>query len=143
MKEYLQRVHKLKEEIKLQQSKLQSWEEIATRTGGAGGSGGGQADAEFAVIRIIEIKVEIARLQEQLEDAEAELLHFIQMQSLNETDKAILELRYLGDKKWEEIGQVLGYTTNWILKKHSSILRKLKNCPYQSTLKHLKTPGIV
>lgn len=126
MKEYLQCVHKLKEEIKLQQSKLQSWEDIATRTGGAGEGGSGQADAEFAIIRVIEIKAEIARLQEQLEDAEAELLYFIQMQNLTETDKAILELRYLGDKKWEDIARDLNYTKSGLLKRHSIILSLLK-----------------
>lgn len=126
MKEYLQSVHKLKEEIKLQQSKLLGWEDIARRTGGTGGGGGGQADAEFAIIRILEIKAEIARLQEQLEDAEAELLHFIQMQNITETDKAILELRYLADKKWEDIASALQYSVISILKKHGIALRKLK-----------------
>ena len=127
MKEYLQRVHNLKEEIKLQQSKLQSWEEIATRTGGSGGCSGGQADAEFAIIRIMEIKAEIARLKEQLEDAEAEVLYFIQMQNLTETDKAILELRYLGDKKWEDIANGLKYSLRWVLHRHGIILRQLKS----------------
>ena len=126
MKEYLKRVHKLKKGIKVQKSKLQSWEEIARRTKGAGGSGGGQADAEFAIIRILAIKAEIERLQERLEDAEAELLHFIQMQNLTEMDKAILELRYLGDKKWEDIARDLNYTKSGLLKRHSIILSLLK-----------------
>ena len=127
MKEYLQRGWKLREEILKKEQRLEFWRSLATSTSGAGlGSGGNtQSKIELATVQVVDLEKEITEDLDKLAKIEIETLKYIKELDLEENDKLILEMRYVGYKTWRQIAPVLNYTVEYLRNKHGLILKML------------------
>lgn len=74
----------------------------------------------------------IADLQNEICDEVAELVQaihkikfVIKNEALDNTDRHILELRYINYMKWEEIAVTLNYAYRWVMRRHKRALAML------------------
>ena len=125
MKEYLQRGWKLREKILKKEQKLEFWKSLATSTSGAGlGSGGNtQSKMELATVQVVDLEKEIKEDLDKLAVIEIETLKYIKGLDLEETDKLILEMRYVGYQSWRQIAQVVGYVESYLCERHNKALK--------------------
>lgn len=125
MKEYLQRGWKLREEILLKEQKLEFWKSLATSTSGtSSGSGGNtQSKIELAMVQVVDLEREIKEDLDKLAKIEIETVKYIKELELEQIDKLILEMRYVGYKQWRQIAVVLGYSVEYLRNKHGLILK--------------------
>lgn len=74
-----------------------------------------------SIIKIEEIQEEIAEEINELVALKEDIMKKIK-QIENSDYQTVLELRYIGNKSWEEIAEVLGYSTNNVFKLHRNAL---------------------
>ncbi len=127
MKEYLQRGWKLREEILKKEQKLEFWKSLASSTSSAGlGSGGNtQSKIELAMVQVVDLEKEIQEDLDKLAGIEIETLKYIKGLDLNENDKLILQMRYVGYQSWGNIANFLGYTQSYLWEIHKKILKNI------------------
>lgn len=130
VKEYLQRGWKLKVHIDLKQNQLEFWRNLATNTSSnlsntGGSSGNVNTKVERAMLQILDLEREIKTSTEQLLLLEEEILQYISATPLEETDKVLLQMRYVGYQTWRQIAKVLGYAEEYLWQKHRQALKKL------------------
>ena len=132
VKEYLQRGWKLKAAIELKQRQLEFWRNLSTNTSNnlsntGGGSGNVNAKVERAMMQVLDLEREINADMEQLAILEGKTLHYISATPLEKTDKALLEMRYVGYQTWRKIAKSLNYAESHLWLRHRLILKKLEN----------------
>ena len=130
VKEYLQRGWKLKAHIDLKQNQLAFWINLSTNTSSnllnAGGSSGNvDTKVERAILQILDLEREIKTSTEQLLLLEEEILQYISATPLEETDKVLLQMRYVGYQTWRHIAKNLNYAEEYLWQKHRQALKKL------------------
>lgn len=130
VKEYLQRGWKLKVHIDLKQNQLEFWRNLATNTSSklsntGGSSGNVNTKVERAMLQILDLEREIKASTEQLLLFEEEILQYISATPLEETDKALLQMRYVGYQTWRQIAKVLGYAESYLWERHNRILKNI------------------
>lgn len=125
MKEYLQRGWKLREEIQKKEKKLEFWKSLASSTSSAGlGSGGNtQSKIELAMVQVVDLEKEIKEDLDKLAKIEIETLKYIKELDLEQIDKLILEMRYVGYQSWRQISKILDYSVEYVSRKHNQILK--------------------
>lgn len=98
---------------------------------GFGGSSLPSKKVEDCACNIVDLQNEIKEEIAALVQAEREVGKFIKEAPLDETDRFILELRYLNYKKWEEIAVELNYAYRWVMRRHKraiAVLEELWPC---------------
>ena len=92
-----------------------------------GGSSGNAAKSQFEgfVIEEQECEENIKRLQVQLREEVPKLTTKIQKNFFDSTEQTLLLYRYVACKFFKEISFLMGYSEQWIYKKHKAILKSL------------------
>lgn len=81
---------------------------------------------EETVERIIAIEEELNREIDEMVDVRREIQAAIS--SLEDcTLEALMEMRYLGGKSWEEIAVAMGYSWRWTMNLHKKALSSIKS----------------
>ena len=93
----------------------------------SGGSSGNAAKSQFEgfVIEEQECEENIKRLQVQLREEVPKLTTKIQKNFFDSTEQTLLLYRYVACKFFKEISFLMGYSEQWIYKKHKAILKSL------------------
>lgn len=131
VKEYLERGWKLKAQIELEQKQLEFWQNLSTSTSvnlayaSGGHSGNVNNKLERAMIQVLDLEAKINKDLEQLATIENETLHYIFTTPLGETEKVILQMRYIGYETWRQIAKTLGYAESHIWRIHSSSIKRI------------------
>ena len=77
------------------------------------------------MVQVIDLKKEIKDGREKLERIETETLKYIKELNLDEIDKALLEMRYVGYGTWKQIAENLNYVESYLWKRHYFILKRI------------------
>ena len=115
---WLNRAHKIDQQIKSKQEQIEKWAELATNIArdpaSLNTSGGVRSSAaETYGIKIADICAEIDRQLKELIDIKHEIELFIgNIESV--TCRILLEQRYLLCKNWSDIAEFMGYTEQYI-----------------------------
>ncbi len=128
----LNRGYRAQERIAARSNRIKHWREIAVsitvnpeNTGG--GSGGGPSlKTENCVIKIMELEEEIKDEIAELVEVEKEAGAIIKALVEDPNHKAVLEHRYVEQKRWEEIAVEMGYTFRWTQTLHQRALKELR-----------------
>ena len=136
LKEFLNQGYHAKARIRAKEERIENWRQIAESiTAPVRGDGGVQHSPskkiENCVANIVDLQNEIKEEIAAFVQAEREVGRFIKEAPLDETDRFIMELRYLNYKKWEEIAVELNYAYRWIMRRHKraiAVLEELWPC---------------
>ncbi|MBU5419982.1 DUF1492 domain-containing protein [Acetanaerobacterium sp. MSJ-12] len=125
---WLSRYRKLGKRVDQKCEELSQWRsrsEKVTSSFSDGPKGGEEGNRlEETVERIIAIEEELNREIDEMVDIRKEIQAAIS--SLEDcTLEALMEMRYLGGRSWEEIAVALSYNYRWILRLHKKAIGKL------------------
>lgn len=126
-KTYLRQAYKINVRIRSKIEQVNSLRDLAEKaTSSITGmpSGGSENRMENAIIRMVDLQNEIAHDIEslvQLKQNIAEAIDSIE----NDDYKTLLELRYLANKKWEEIAVIMHLTIDGVFRVHRRALREV------------------
>ena len=131
--EELNLVRKIKKQIADENKKLKALELVIEsfphRYGKSqsGGSSGGVAKSAFEIFLIesTDCASRIENLQMQLREEVPKLTMKIQKNFSDSTEQTLLIYRYIACKFFKEISFLMGYSEQWIYKKHKELLKKL------------------
>ena len=131
--EELNIVRKLKKQIADETKKLQALKIVIGAfphkygKQNQGGSSGGVAKSDFEsfVVQIADAEKKIENLQAELTDAVPRLTKKIQENFSDFAEQTLLIYRYVACKSFKEISFLLGYSEQWIYKKHKELLKSL------------------
>lgn len=131
VKEFLNQGYHIKARVQAKEERIDSWQQIAESiTAPIRGDGGVQHSPskkiENCAVNIVDLQNEIKAEIAELVQVEREIGRFIKAAPLDETDRFILELRYLNYKKWEEIAVELNYAYRWIMRRHKRAIAVLE-----------------
>lgn len=132
--EELNSVRKLKKQLADETEKLKVLdiviESFPHKYGKANGGGGNSAKVPtspfegFATLKV-DTEEKIENLQKQLRETIPKLTALIQENFSDSTEQSLLIYRYVACKRFKEISYLLGYSEQWIYKKHRELLKKL------------------
>lgn len=127
----LNRGYRAEERIAGRRGRIRHWREIAESItanpeNASGGGGGPSKKVENCVIKIMELEEEILAEIEELQQLARETTEIISVFVEDPNYKAVLEHRYVEQKRWEEIAVEMGYTFRWTQELHRRALRALK-----------------
>ena len=127
----LNRGYRAEERIAGRRGRIKHMREIAESItanpeNASGGGGGPSKKVENCVIKIMELEEEIVAEIEALSDLVRETASIITTFVDDPNYKAVLEHRYVEQKRWEEIAVEMGYTFRWTQELHRRALRALK-----------------
>lgn len=136
LKEFLNRGYHAKARIRAKEERIENWRQIAESITAqirpdSAGSSLPSKKVEDCACNIVDLQNEIKEEIAALVQAEREVGKFIRDAPLDETDRFIMELRYLNYKKWEEIAVELNYAYRWIMRRHKraiAVLEELWPC---------------
>lgn len=136
LKEFLNQGYHAKARIRAKEERIESWRQIAESITAqirpdSAGSSLPSKKVEDCACNIVDLQNEIKEEIAALVQAEREVGKFIKEAPLDETDRFILELRYLNYKKWEEIAVELNYAYRWVMRRHKraiAVLEELWPC---------------
>lgn len=136
LKEFLNRGYHAKARIRAKEERIENWRQIAESITAqirpdSAGSSLPSKKVEDCACNIVDLQNEIKEEIAALVQAEREVGKFIRDAPLDETDRFIMELRYLNYKKWEEIAVELNYAYRWIMRRHKRaivVLEELWPC---------------
>lgn len=136
LKEFLNQGYHAKARIRAKEERIESWRQIAESITAqirpdSAGSSLPSKKVEDCACNIVDLQNEIKAEIAALVQAEREVGKFIKEAPLDETDRFILELRYLNYKKWEEIAVELNYAYRWVMRRHKRaivVLEELWPC---------------
>ena len=125
-----------KARIRAKEERIENWRQIAESITAqirpdSAGSSLPSKKVEDCACNIVDLQNEIKEEIAALVQAEREVGKFIREAPLDETDRFIMELRYLNYKKWEEIAVELNYAYRWIMRRHKraiAVLEELWPC---------------
>lgn len=126
-KEYLLQYKNLDTCISAKSEQLERFKELATKVSpsqGNGGSGDVSDRVGATVAKICDAEAEINDMINQLVDLKREIENAI-AKVPDATHRQILELRYLNQKKWENIAVELHTDLRWIYRLHGRALQQL------------------
>lgn len=135
-KEFLNQGYHAKARIRAKEERIENWRQIAESITAqirpdSAGSSLPSKKVEDCACNIVDLQNEIKEEIAALVQAEREVGKFIRDAPLDETDRFIMELRYLNYKKWEEIAVELNYAYRWIMRRHKraiAVLEELWPC---------------
>lgn len=127
----LNRGYRAEERIAGRRGRIKHWREIAESItanpeNASGGGGGPSKKVENCVIKIMELEEEILDEIAALQDLARETSEIISVFVEDPNHKAVLEHRYVEQKRWEEIAVIMSYTLNWTIVLHRRALQALK-----------------
>ena len=130
VKDFLNRGYRVKERIVAKQRRIEEWARLAEATTielkpVVAFSSLPSKKVEEAACNIVDLQNEIRLEIEELAGVELEIGRAIKESPLDDTDRFILELRYLNYMKWEEIAVDLNYAYRWIMRRHKRALAVL------------------
>lgn len=136
LKEFLNQGYHAKARIRAKEERIENWRQIAESSTAqirpdSAGSSLPSKKVEDCACNIVDLQNEIKEEIAALVQAEREVGKFIREAPLDETDRFIMELRYLNYKKWEEIAVELNYAYRWIMRRHKraiAVLEELWPC---------------
>lgn len=136
LKEFLNQGYHAKARIRAKEERIENWRQIAESITAqirpdSAGSSLPSKKVEDCACNIVDLQNEIKKEIAALVQAEREVGKFIREAPLDETDRFIMELRYLNYKKWEEIAVELNYAYRWIMRRHKraiAVLEELWPC---------------
>lgn len=136
LKEFLNQGYHAKARIRAKEERIENWRQIAESITAqirpdSAGSSLPSKKVEDCACNIVDLQNEIKEEIAALVQAEREVGKFIRDAPLDETDRFIMELRYLNYKKWEEIAVELNYAYRWIMRRHKraiAVLEELWPC---------------
>ncbi len=136
LKEFLNQGYHAKARIRAKEERIENWRQIAESITAqirpdSAGSSLPSKKVEDCACNIVDLQNEIKEEIAALVQAEREVGKFIREAPLDETDRFIMELRYLNYKKWEEIAVELNYAYRWIMRRHKraiAVLEELWPC---------------
>lgn len=119
IKKWLNRAYKIDLQIRSKEEQIEAWRELASKTttsyGGVGGGSGVNNKVENYCSKIYEAQSELEIEKEKLVDAKREIEKAIS-QVKDVAERVLLEQRYLLEKTWEDISEVMGYQVDYIRK---------------------------
>ena len=126
-KEYLSQAYRLDQRIHSKLEQVNTLRSLAQKMTVSFGNEGGrgvriQSPMENALVKIIDMEQEINRDINNLIDLKQRIAMNIKSIIIPEQE-LLLELRYLGYKTWEEIGQIMGYSYRQVHRIHGEALR--------------------
>lgn len=130
LKEFLNQGYHAKARIRAKEERIENWRQIAESITAqirpdSAGSSLPSKKVEDCACNIVDLQNEIKEEIAALVQAEREVGKFIREAPLDETDRFIMELRYLNYKKWEEIAVELNYAYRWIMRRHKRAIAVL------------------
>lgn len=136
LKDFLNQGYHAKARIRAKEERIENWRQIAESITAqirpdSAGSSLPSKKVEDCACNIVDLQNEIKEEIAALVQAEREVGKFIREAPLDETDRFIMELRYLNYKKWEEIAVELNYAYRWIMRRHKraiAVLEELWPC---------------
>lgn len=131
VKEFLNQGYHAKARIRAKEERIESWRQIAESITAqirpdSAGSSLPSKKVEDCACNIVDLQNEIKEEIAALVHTEREVGKFIKEAPLDETDRFILELRYLNYKKWEEIAVELNYAYRWLMRRHKRAIAVLE-----------------
>lgn len=126
-KEYLSQAYRLDQRIHSKLEQVSTLRSLAQKMTVSFGNEGGrgvriQSPMENALVKIIDMEQEINRDINNLIDLKHRIAMNIKSIIIPEQE-LLLELRYLGYKTWEEIGEIMGYSYRQVHRIHGEALR--------------------
>lgn len=136
LKDFLNQGYHAKARIRAKEEHIENWRQIAESITAqirpdSAGSSLPSKKVEDCACNIVDLQNEIKEEIAALVQAEREVGKFIREAPLDETDRFIMELRYLNYKKWAEIAVELNYAYRWIMRRHKraiAVLEELWPC---------------
>lgn len=130
VKDFLNRGYQVKNQIQLKRRRIEDWRRVAesitaTIKPVAAFSLMLSKKVEDCVCNIIELQEEIQEEINNLVQVERDIERAIKQGPLDDTDRLIMEARYLNYMKWEEITVALNYAYRWVLRRHGRAIRLL------------------
>lgn len=88
---------------------------------------------ENAIVKIIDLENQIDAEIDELVDYKVEIFKLISSIK-NQSYRMLLEIRYLDNRTWEEVSEIMGYDLRWIYRLHGRALKEadqqlIKNPP--------------
>lgn len=130
VKDFLNKGYQVKNQIQLKRRRIEDWRRVAesitaTIKPVAAFSSMPSNKIEDCVCNIIELQEEIQEEINSLAQVERDIESVIKQGPLDDTDRLIMEARYLNYMKWEEIAVALNYAYRWVLRRHGRAIRQL------------------
>ena len=130
VKDFLNKGYQVKNQIQLKRRRIEDWRRVAesitaTIKPVAAFSSMPSKKVEDCVCNIIELQEEIQEEINNLAQVERDIESVIKQGPLDDTDRLIMEARYLNYMKWEEIAVALNYAYRWVLRRHGRAIRLL------------------
>ena len=130
VKDFLNKGYQVKNQIQLKRRRIEDWRRVAesitaTIKPVAAFSSMPSNKVEDCVCNIIELQEEIQEEINSLAQVERDIESVIKQGPLDDTDRLIMEARYLNYMKWEEIAVALNYAYRWVLRRHGRAIRQL------------------
>lgn len=130
VKDFLNKGYQVKNQIQLKRRRIEDWRRVAesittTIKPVAAFSSMPSKKVEDCVCNIIELQEEIQEEINSLAQVERDIESAIKQGPLDDTDRLIMEARYLNYMKWEEIAVALNYAYRWVLRRHGRAIRLL------------------
>jgi DNA-directed RNA polymerase specialized sigma subunit len=143
IKQYLSKAHSLDQRIndKLSQKeniKCQAMKITASYSDIKVGSTKQKSPMENAIVRMVMLEQEINNDIDMLYSLKTEI-ELLVLEIEDPLYRAIINQRYIKNKSWEEIAEVLGYQVRWVLKLHNRALKEAEKI----MLKNLKKDCLV
>ena len=131
VKEYLSQGYRLEQRIKMHQDEIEGLKSLATSVGSPGCNENHNAtkssDAPFekTLLRIMDMEKEHALMLDKLLAFKGELmLVFDEIQ--NKDERLVLHYRYIGNMRWTDIADKLGWDPRTIKRWHNKAIAKVK-----------------
>ena len=130
VKDFLNKGYQVKNQVQLKRRRIEDWRRVAesitaTIKPVAAFSSMPSNKVEDCVCNIIELQEEIQEEINSLAQVERDIESVIKQGPLDDTDRHIMEARYLNYMKWEEIAVALNYAYRWVLRRHGRAIRQL------------------
>ena len=143
IKQYLSKAHSLNQRIndKLSQKeniKCQTMKITASYSDSKVGSTKQKSPMENAIVRMVMLEQEINNDIDILYSLKTEI-ELLVLEIEDPLYRAIINQRYIKNKSWDEIAEVLGYQVRWVLKLHNRALKEAEKI----MLKNLKKDCMV
>lgn len=127
VKEYLNQGYRLEHRIKLVQAEIEELRELSTSISSPGfeehfsASRNTESPFERVLIKICTLQEKQAEALEKLLNFKAELISVINAVG-DKDERLVLRYRYLGNKTWVEIGDLIGWDERTIRRIHNKAL---------------------